>query len=126
MLGRSFRLLVDVPAGYDAAEPSPVVYVLDGGAFYPLLASNPALHRNLEFFLQPHKGCAQTRLFVSLAEGDAPRFREPALTWVSTWSARAEAPFELKVVQQPGQDHFSAVPEAFRQGINWLLVPVIN
>ena len=92
--------------------------------FWGHVASNPALHRNLEFFLAWRGAGAApadaTRLFVSVGEFDDARFREPATRWIGHWSGQAEKPFELESRTLPGQTHLSAAPEAFRQGLNWL------
>lgn len=88
------------------------------------IASNPALHRNLDFFLDWRgEGDAPvdaTRLFVSLAENDHPQFRGPALAWVDHWRGQVQRPFVLEVRELPGQTHFSALSESFTQGILWL------
>jgi predicted alpha/beta superfamily hydrolase len=90
-----------------------------------LIAANPALHRNLDFFLQWQGGGEMpinaTRLFVSESELDAEEFRVPALRWIEHWSAPDRSrPFELMVQQPIGETHMSGVTEAFRQGLLWL------
>jgi len=95
------------------------------GLFQGYIASNPALHRNLEYFLSwhgedPMPGPA-SRLFVSLAEHDDPRFREPADSWVEAWRARTARPWLLETRILDDQTHLSAAPEAFRQGLKWIL-----
>lgn len=92
--------------------------------FWGHLASNPALHRNVDFFLA-WRGAGEapadaTRLFVSVGEFDEARFREPATRWIGHWSRQAVRPFELETRTLPGQTHLSAAPEAFRQGLSWL------
>lgn len=92
--------------------------------FWGHIASNPALHRNLDFFLnttpvQPKKG--RPRLFVASGSDDDARFRKPALDWMRHWDAQTQRPWDLKTVSLPGQSHFSAAPGAFRQGLRWLL-----
>lgn len=93
--------------------------------FWGHLASNPALHRNLDFFLG-WKGEGEipvnaTRLFVSEAEFDDPRFRGPADAWIGHWSEPGrEKPFVLEVRYLAGQGHLSAVTESFRAGLRWL------
>lgn len=94
--------------------------------FQGLIASNPALHRNLGYFLQWRGEGSQngvsSRLFVSIGEFDAPEFREPALQWIEHWSKpQVSRPFSLEVRHLPGQTHVSAGPESFRQGLLWLL-----
>lgn len=90
--------------------------------FWGHVASNPALHRNLPFFLENH-GAATTersRLFVSSSSHDEPRFREPALKWIEHWTATDERPWKLKTMTLQGHIHMSAPPTSFRQGMRWL------
>jgi predicted alpha/beta superfamily hydrolase len=93
--------------------------------FYGHIASNPALHRNLPFFLEWH-GQAEisgsvSRLFVASSEFDDPRFRQPTLQWVEHWQAVTPSPWTLEVRTLPAQTHLSSTPEAFRLGLAWLL-----
>jgi predicted alpha/beta superfamily hydrolase len=93
--------------------------------YFGLVASNPALSQNLEFFLQWQGSGAMpsnvTRVLVSESELDAPELREPALRFIEHWSAPDRArPFELMVQQPIGETHMSGVTEAFRQGLLWL------
>jgi hypothetical protein len=94
------------------------------GLFYGHIASNPALHRNLPFFLGWHGEKEFTpplsRVFVSSGEFDDPRFREPMLKWFKYWQAVTPAPWALETRTLAGQTHLSAVPEAFRQGLEWI------
>ena len=92
--------------------------------FWGHIASNPALHRNLPFFLQAHvdAGSANetSRLFVASGSMDSPRFRAPALEWIEHWSASDDIPWKLKTIILDGHTHMSAPPAAFRQGMVWL------
>ena len=92
--------------------------------FWGHLASNPALHRNVDFFLSwqgPGEApSGATQLFVSVGELDDARFREPAARWIGHWSRQEAAPFALETRTLAGQTHLSAAPEAFRQGLGWL------
>jgi len=105
------------------------------GLFWGHIASNPALHRNLEFFLQGHAvmgdehgkeledgrlPMGRPRIFVSRAELDDERFREPTSRWVEYWTDRQRARWELRAVTLEGHGHFSAAPEAFRRGLVWV------
>lgn len=96
----------------------------DPDLFWGHIASNPALHRNLPFFLEPHwddeQGATRSRLFVASGENDDPRFRQPALQWIDRWTSVDETPWDLKTVSLPGHSHFSAPPASFRQGMIWL------
>jgi predicted alpha/beta superfamily hydrolase len=93
------------------------------GLFSVHIASNPALHRNLPFFLGWHGEKEFThprsRLFVSSGEYEDPVFREPALEWMEHWQSAATRPWILETRTLAGQSHLSAVPEAYRQGIEW-------
>ncbi len=90
--------------------------------FWGHIASNPALHRNLDFFLEasPEASTGTTRrVFVSSGSDDNPRFRQPALRWIEHWTGR-DAPWQLETVTLDGENHFSALPTAYRQGMRWL------
>jgi hypothetical protein len=93
--------------------------------FFGHVASNPALHRNLDWFLEwrgeAPMPTAATRLFLAEAEFDDERFRTPALKWIEHWSAAdREKPFRLETRMLSGHTHLSAVTEAFRLGVRWL------
>lgn len=92
--------------------------------FWGHIASNPALHRNLEFFLRPAAEVdtdgVRPRLFVSSGSEDDPRFRQPALEWIAHWAGVEAAPWDLKTATLEGQTHFSAAPEAYRRGMAFL------
>ncbi|MEO1247458.1 MAG: alpha/beta hydrolase-fold protein [Pseudomonadota bacterium] len=89
--------------------------------FWGYIASNPALHRNLEFFLETRPPAARdANLFVSSGSADDPRFREPALGWIAHWSAVADPPWRLETRTLAGHGHFSAPPAAYRAGMRWL------
>ena len=92
--------------------------------FFGHIASNPALHRNLPFFLSWHgeEGGVKpaSKVFVSSGELDDPRFLEPALKWVKHWQSVKPGPWVLETRILAGQTHLSATPEAFRQGMAWL------
>jgi predicted alpha/beta superfamily hydrolase len=94
------------------------------GLFWAHIASNPALHRNLAFFMQWRGEQAMplesSRLFVASAEFDDPQFREPLMQWIDRWSEAAERPWVLESRILKGQTHMSAAPSAFRQGMAWL------
>lgn len=93
----------------------------DPDSFWGYIASNPALHRNLDFFLTtvPSQQ-SQSKLFVASAVLDDSRFREPALAWMQHWDQQAELPWTLKTVDLDDHVHMSSPPDAFRQGMRWL------
>ena len=92
--------------------------------FWGHIASNPALHRNLPFFLQVHGATSfsgkPSRLFVGSGSFDDEVFRLPALRWIEHWSNNDEAPWQLKTMILDGHSHMSAPPTSFRQGMRWL------
>lgn len=92
------------------------------GLFRGRIASNPALHRNLPFFLERHgaEHSPGSKLFVSSASGDDPRFRVPARAWIDHWNGQPDPPWALRAVTIEGYGHFSVITEAFRQGLLWL------
>ena len=94
------------------------------GLFWGHIASNPALHRNLPFFLEMHgDGVAKgdrPRLFVGSGSNDEPEFREPALRWIEHWTAKKNVPWDLQAVTLDTHTHFSAPPASFRQGLKWI------
>lgn len=94
------------------------------GLFYGHIASNPAVHRNLPFFLEWHGegeiGAPLGRVFVASAEFDDPDIRKATLAWVAHWQAVSPRPWMLETRTLPGQSHYSSTPEAFRLGIDWL------
>jgi predicted alpha/beta superfamily hydrolase len=92
--------------------------------FYGHIASNPALHRNLPFFLEwqgkTDRPVNASRLFVASGELDNPRFRKPTMNWIGHWQAETSRPWILETRTLTGQTHLSAVPESFRQGLDWI------
>ena len=92
--------------------------------FWGHIASNPALHRNLPFFMQAHGNAGEStgtsKLFVSSGSNDDPVFRKPALEWIRYWSRADDKPWDLATVTLDGHSHMSAPPAAFRDGLAWL------
>ncbi|MFT5500486.1 MAG: putative alpha/beta superfamily hydrolase [Woeseiaceae bacterium] len=92
--------------------------------FWGHIASNPALHRNLQYFLQQHSeakpAMARSRLFVGSGTLDDPQFREPAQEWIAYWSSVQNKPWDFRAVNLEGHTHMSAPPASFRQGMRWL------
>ena len=92
--------------------------------FWGHIASNPALHRNLPFFLQTYGKAAsageQSKLFVGSGSLDDPGYRVPTLEWIEHWSNNDDNPWQLKTMILDGHSHMSAPPASFRQGMTWL------
>ncbi len=93
--------------------------------FWGHIASNPALHRNLPFFLERHSSSSSgSKVFVASGSRDAPRFREPALQWIEHWSSSDDKPWQLETMTLDGHTHLSAPPAAYRAGMTWLFAGV--
>ena len=92
--------------------------------FWGRIASNPALHRNLEFFLEAHwaadREFAGSKLFVASGSDDAPRFRQPAVEWIEHWQSVDDRPWAFEAQTLESHSHMSAPPAAFRDGMRWL------
>ena len=93
----------------------------DPDMFWGYIASNPAIHRNLPFFLRYHtpSGREPARLFVSSAEHDLPALREAALSWSEHWAGQSSAGWDIAFIALNGETHASAAPAAFRRGLDW-------
>lgn len=94
----------------------------DTNLFWGHIASNPALHRNLAFFLKqrPQPGPSDSKLFVASGSLDDARFRQPAVAWMKHWNRQSKLPWTLQTMTLDQHNHFSAAPESFRQGMAWL------
>lgn len=88
--------------------------------FFAVIASNPALHRNLDYFKQPVKARnSRPKIFVSLAEFDDITYKKPANSWVNHWE-KQKAEWNYKVDYLPKHNHLSANPNALRNGLKWV------
>jgi predicted alpha/beta superfamily hydrolase len=95
----------------------------DPDLFWGHIASNPALHRNLSFYLPANTKVPakpSTKLFVGSASDNDPRYKVPASQWIGEWAEQAQKPWELQVEILAGHNHFSAAPASFRRGMKWL------
>ena len=91
--------------------------------FWGIIASNPAIHRNLVFFTNTYKTTTkQVKLYISRARNDDVRFIKPLEKWLSYWN-KHKHPWSIKTQWLNNHNHFSAAPDAFRNGIKWLLNP---
>ena len=89
--------------------------------FYGYIASNPALHRNGDFFRQRHSDeISESRLFVASGTNDFERYRLPAQAWIQHWQAQPDKPWMLETVDLLGHTHVSAPPVVFWRGLSWL------
>lgn len=91
--------------------------------FYGVIASNPAIHTNVDYYVS-HKPSAKgpyPKLFLGLADNDAPVFKEPREVWLEHWSKEKSRPWEWKKHNFSGHNHVSSIPDAFRYGVPWIL-----
>ena len=90
--------------------------------FWGHISSNPALHRNLELFLQPQANDerSQSHLFVARGSEDEAVYRVPGKEWMEHWNATPDKPWRFKATVIDGYGHFSIAPESFRRGLVWL------
>jgi uncharacterized protein len=94
--------------------------------FESLIAVNPALHRNLQHFVDALERMPsapdnrKTYLYVVSTEKDDPRFREPALKWIASAKAKKGRPWCLFVDELDGESHLSGLPRAFRNAMRWM------
>lgn len=87
--------------------------------FHGHIASNPALHRNLDFFLDhiPQSDETGGHLVISIGELDYERFANPASALTEALQRSDRTPWQFGILNLAGQTHFSAAPETFRQGL---------
>ena len=89
--------------------------------FAGLIASNPAIHRNTERFTGTVESTqAQPRLFIMQADGDGDNYQQSRDAWFHHWADQPHH-WQLQVKTAVGHTHMSSVPNAFRQGMMWLL-----
>jgi hypothetical protein len=89
--------------------------------FWGRIASNPAFHRNLEYFrdLAPETPQSSPQLFIAAASNDAERYITPRDALLQHW-AKNPPPWEYEVGALNGEYHAAAAPLAFRAGMRWL------
>ncbi len=88
--------------------------------FFAVIASNPALHRNLNYFKQPLKTRRNRPLvYISLAEFDSEQYKVPALDWVNYWKQN-KTDWNYRVAPLSGHNHLSATHDAIRNGLMWI------
>ena len=101
-------------------------FVLYNAMFQPqiftgLIASNPAIHRNTELFMQPFDtNTNKPKLFILQADQDDDQFKKPRQQWLDYWQDKPHH-WQQEVMTIQGHNHMSSVPAAFRQGLKWLL-----
>jgi len=88
--------------------------------FYAVIASNPAFHRNLDYFKRPlSRPVDRPKAYIISAKFDDECFRTPAQKWQKHWSDKA-SDWERAFQILPSHNRLSANPEAFRRGLKWV------
>ncbi|WP_158972192.1 alpha/beta hydrolase [Paraglaciecola sp. L3A3] len=88
--------------------------------FYGVIASNPALYRNLDYFKRPLSARThRPKVFVSIAEFDDQKYKIPSTEWVGFWQ-KQQPDWQANFVTLAGQNHLSATPDTIRNGLIWL------
>ena len=93
--------------------------------FYGIIANNPAIHEVTDQFLVESIATSRDnplKLYVALAENDADRFKVHMHKWQAHWIPAPPPQWQLKIQPMPGHNHFSSMPETFRQGLKWILL----
>ncbi len=93
------------------------------GLFHAILANNPAIHTNTQFYISRLEKL-QTRnplkLFIGMAGNDAQRFVRPRQQWLAALAKLEAPPWHLELRPIPGHTHLSSATEVFRQGLMWV------
>jgi predicted alpha/beta superfamily hydrolase len=88
--------------------------------FYAVIATNPALHRNLDYFKRPLVSRKdRPKTYIVSAQNDAETYRKPALQWQAHWAEKSPE-WKRVFIDLPEHNHLSANPAAFRGGLKWL------
>jgi len=89
--------------------------------FYAVIASNPALHRNLEFFKQKlNSRQDRPKIFITTAEFDDIRYKQPLNLWHKYWQ-KNKPTLDYEFVALQRHNHLSANPESLRLGLKSVL-----
>ncbi|WP_088329358.1 alpha/beta hydrolase-fold protein [Lacimicrobium sp. SS2-24] len=90
--------------------------------FWAHIASNPALHNNVEAFLNPVTASTKHKRWLYVAQGsdDSERFRVAGNQWRLHWQKADTGTLHKNIVVLPNETHLSAPPSAFRNGLAWL------
>ena len=129
-----YELLPAIDAGYRTDPGQRVLFGQSLGGRFALyaaqtrpdlfqgyIASNPALHGNLDFFLTTRpESVSRAKVFVASGSEDDTEFGESGRQWIEYWTSLEEPPWQLAVHELTGHGHSSAPPAAYRAGMRWL------
>lgn len=87
------------------------------------IAVNPAIHNSPDHFYRALErlDAAPTgqALYIASADGDAERYRLPALEFYARMDRHPGLPWCLRVEQLDDHTHLTSMPRAFRQAMRW-------
>jgi predicted alpha/beta superfamily hydrolase len=91
------------------------------GLFGAYLSINPALHRNLDYFLdlEPAARTAATPLMITRSSEEDARLSAPLDRWLQDWRSGGSSALALTVRPLEGQHHASSGPAAYLEAIRW-------
>jgi uncharacterized protein len=89
--------------------------------FGAYLSINPALHRNVEYFidLEPAERASPAPLMITRASEDGEPFRIALDRWLEHWRSAQSDALDLSVTPLEGQHHASSAPAAYRAALAW-------
>ncbi len=85
------------------------------------LSINPALHANVDYFIQlePVRRSEPTPLLLTRSTEERARFSTPLQRWLNHWQRASNEALELDIRWLSGQYHASSAPAAYREAIDW-------
>lgn len=91
------------------------------GLFGAYLSINPALHRNVDYFigLEPAARERPTPLLITRASEEAELFRSALDRWLEHWRADGSEALALSLATLEGQHHASSAPAAYQAAMAW-------
>ncbi|MEE4639606.1 MAG: alpha/beta hydrolase-fold protein [Wenzhouxiangella sp.] len=89
--------------------------------FAAYLSINPALHRNVDFFLELDAAVrsAPAPILITRASEDGHAFRMALDRWLDHWEAGQSSALDLSVSILEGQHHASSAPAAYLHAMAW-------
>lgn len=91
------------------------------GLFGAYLSINPALHRNVDHFLElqaPHRA-EPTRILITRASEDEEQFASTLDRWLAHWRETESQALALSVSVLTNEHHASSAPAAYRAALEW-------
>lgn len=89
--------------------------------FSAYLSINPALHRNLDYFieLEPAEAASAVPLMITRSSEEMASLSQPLADWLAAWQTRGSDHLALELEWLEGHYHASSAPEAYRRAMAW-------